>query len=227
MMRLALSSENTSIIALAQAAQNARHAGFDFVMLDAGTGSVLNTMLSDTDQICEYFTSVKNSFGSAAGVALHLTDNYFDRKTHQSALRLAEKIEACGAAFLNVTSSVPGKNPGRMYQTPLADLIRSAVSIPVFTSGAISDIDQINTILLTGRADVIALGRPFLLDPGFVRRAQAHENYRATDIPSGYQSGIIPFYTAISTERREKEQMKKALKPESHQKPALHDTPRR
>ena len=105
-----------------------------------------------------------------------------------------------------------------MWQTPLSDLVRNSVGIPTITSGSITDIDQINTILLNGRADIVALGRPLLLDPGFVRRAQAYENHRPDDIPLGYLPGAAYLFTQEQSSRREKETMKKALKPESHKK---------
>ena len=105
-----------------------------------------------------------------------------------------------------------------MWQTPFSDTIRNTVHIPTITTGYIQDIDQINTILLNGRADLVALGRPLLIDPNFVRNAQAYEQYQTDDIPKQYQAGISHLYPLKSAERKAAEGMKKALKPESHKK---------
>src|SRR5690606_29591773 len=107
---------------------------------------------------------------------------------------------------------------GRMWQTPYADLIRNTVNIPTITTGYIQDIDQINTILLNGRADLVALGNPFLLDPRFVKHDQAYEQYKAEDIPHQYILGVSHLYPLHAAGRREKEEMKKALKPKTHKK---------
>jgi len=105
-----------------------------------------------------------------------------------------------------------------MYQTPFSDAVRNSTGIPVITAGTIQDIDQINTIILNRRADLVALGRPLLLDPGFVRNAQAYEQYPAGDIPKAYEAGISHLYPYKLSERKAVEGMKKALKPESHKK---------
>jgi len=45
--------------------------------------------------------------------------------------------------------------------------------------GNITAADQVNTILAAGRADLVALGRPHLADPGVVRRPQEPGEPRA------------------------------------------------
>ena len=105
-----------------------------------------------------------------------------------------------------------------MWQTPFSDAIRNSVSIPTITAGYIQDIDQINTILLNGRADLIALGRPLLLDANFVRNAQAYEQFKADDIPNQFKAGISHLYPLKASERKQLEGMKKALKPKSNKK---------
>jgi len=97
-------------------------------------------------------------------------------------------------------------------------LIRNSAHIPTITTGYIQDIDQINTILLNGRADLVALGRPLLLDPNFVRHAQAYEQYKPSDIPNQYTAGTSHLYPLHAAQRKAVENMKKALKPESHKK---------
>jgi anthraniloyl-CoA monooxygenase len=67
---------------------------------------------------------------------------------------------------------------GRSYQTPYADRIRQAVpGIAVIAVGAISSWDDVNSILLAGRADLCALGRPHLYDPQWTLHAAAEQGY--------------------------------------------------
>ena len=103
-----------------------------------------------------------------------------------------------------------------MWQTPYSDAIRNTIGVPTITTGFIQDIDQINTILLNGRADLVALGRPLLVDANFVRNAEAYEQYKTTSIPNQYLPGISHLYPYKAAERKAMESMKKALKPESH-----------
>ena len=50
---------------------------------------------------------------------------------------------------------------GRMWQVPFSDMVRNSADIPTITTGTITDIDQINTIILSGKADLVALGKRF------------------------------------------------------------------
>ncbi len=104
-----------------------------------------------------------------------------------------------------------------MWQTPFSDAVRNTLEVATITTGYIQDIDQINTILLNGRADLVALGRPLLIDPNFVRHAQAYEQIEPTDLPRQYASGKAHMFPLKASERKMMEGMKKALKPESHQ----------
>jgi anthraniloyl-CoA monooxygenase len=90
--------------------------------------------------------------------------------------------------------------------------------VPTITVGSIQDIDQINTLLLNGRADLVALGKPLLANPNFVREAQAYEKVEPTDLPKVYANGFKTTASKIQADRKQVEQMKKALKPKSNKK---------
>ena len=78
---------------------------------------------------------------------------------------------------------------GRSYQTPFADRIRNEVEIPTIAVGAISSYDDVNTIILSGRADLCAVGRPHLYDPAWTLHAAAEQDYGAVHWPIQYQAG--------------------------------------
>jgi anthraniloyl-CoA monooxygenase len=147
--------------------------------------------------------------------------------TEKDVITIAEAFKKAGADIINVSTGLTVENQkpaiGRMWQTPFSDMVRNTVNIPTITAGYIQDIDQINTILLNGRADLVALGKTLLLDPSFVRNAQAYEQYKAHDldavgIPKQYMSAASHLYPYRYGERKQLEGMKKALKPLTHKK---------
>ncbi|HRN99302.1 MAG TPA: bifunctional salicylyl-CoA 5-hydroxylase/oxidoreductase, partial [Flavobacterium sp.] len=222
------------------AASLAEKAGFDMIELQAHHGFLLASFLSPltnkrTDEFggttqnrikfpLMVFNAIRQSFPAhkPISVRMSVSDWAEGGLSEQDALFFARMFKEAGADLIDVSSgyTIAGDQPplGRMWQTPLSDLVRNSVGIPTVTAGSIQDIDQINTILLNGRADLVALGRPLLLDPGFVRNAQAYEQFDPGDIPADYRYGMSHLYPLKAAERKEKEGMKRALKPESHQK---------
>ena len=64
-----------------------------------------------------------------------------------------------------------------MYQTPFADRIRNEAGIATMAVGIISSYDDVNSILLAGRADLCLLGRAHLYDPNWTLHAAAEQDY--------------------------------------------------
>ncbi|RZJ34315.1 MAG: bifunctional salicylyl-CoA 5-hydroxylase/oxidoreductase [Flavobacterium sp.] len=234
-------SEMEKIISdFANAAKNADKAGFDMIELQAHHGFLLASFLSPltNKRSDEYGGPVENRLKFPLKIFAAIHDNFPNEKpisvrisasdwseggiVEVDVIAIAQAFKNAGADIISVSTgfTVSEQNlaTGRMWQTPFSDAVRNSVNIPTITAGGITDIDQINTILLNGRADIVALGRPFLLDPGFVRSAQAYESVTPDDIPDQYFAGISHLYPLKKSERREKEAMKKALKPESHKK---------
>lgn len=223
-----------------QATKNADKAGFDMVELQAHHGFLLASFLSPltnirTDEFggsienrlkfpLRIFNEMRNAFpeNKPMSVRISASDWAENGITENETIAIANAFKDAGADIINVSTgnTVENQRPqvGRMWQTPFSDLVRNTVHIPTITTGYIQDIDQINTIILNGRADLVALGRPLLLDPNFVRNAQAYEKFQANDIPNQYKAGISHLYPLKATERKQAEGMKKALKPKSNKK---------
>jgi anthraniloyl-CoA monooxygenase len=79
---------------------------------------------------------------------------------------------------------------GRMFQTPFADRIRNEGHVATIAVGNIYEPDHVNSILAAGRADLVALARPHLVDPMWTLRAAAAHDYRGIHVPPPYQGGM-------------------------------------
>ncbi len=219
---------------------NAEDAGFDMIELQAHHGFLLASFLSPLTNLRQdefggsvqnrlkfplrIFSAIRKVFPQHKPISVRISASDWAENgiSEDDVLEIAAAFKNAGADIISVSTgyTVEYEKPqyGRMWQTPFSDMIKNTVQIPTITSGSIQDIDQINTIILNGRADLVALGRPLLLDPAFVRNAQAYEQFPTDDIPPQYKSGVSHLYPLKASERREKEEMKKALKPDSHKK---------
>jgi anthraniloyl-CoA monooxygenase len=215
-------------------------AGFDLIELQAHHGFLLASFLSPltntrTDEFggnienrlkfpLRVFNEMRNVFPKEKPMSVRIsaTDWAENGISEEEVITIATAFKNAGADIINVSTAntVANQKPisGRMWQTPFSDTVRNTVQIPTITAGYIQDIDQINTIILNGRADLVALGRPLLLDANFVRNAQAYEQFQANDIPNQYKAGISQLYTLKASERKQADGMKKALKPKSNKK---------
>lgn len=223
-----------------QATKNADEAGFDLIELQAHHGFLLASFLSPLTNIRtdEFGGSIENRLKfplrvfnemrvvfpkeKPMSVRISTTDWAKNGISENDIITIANAFKNAGADIINVSTgnTVANQKPqiGRMWQTPFSDAVRNTIHIPTITTGYIQDIDQINTIILNGKADLVALGRPLLLDANFVRNAQAYEQFQPTDIPNQYKMGISHLYPLKASERKQVEGMKKALKPKSNKK---------
>ena len=117
-------------------------------------------------------------------------------------LELARALKEVGADILDVSCGMttPQSRPkfyGRMYQAYWSDLVKNEVKIPTITVGNISSADQVNTLILSGRADLCALARPHLANPHFTIGAAIEQGWPHVAIPPQY--GIVrPFPRAAT-----------------------------
>ncbi|HWB74811.1 MAG TPA: bifunctional salicylyl-CoA 5-hydroxylase/oxidoreductase [Nannocystaceae bacterium] len=111
--------------------------------------------------------------------------------TDDEVLVLARALKAAGVDIIDVSTgqTTAESKPifGRMYQAPWSDLIRHEVGIPTITVGNVQDWDQVNTLLASGRADLVALARPHLADPHFTLHAAAEQAWKAQAWPPQYR----------------------------------------
>ncbi|MFF0434576.1 bifunctional salicylyl-CoA 5-hydroxylase/oxidoreductase [Streptomyces sp. NPDC004327] len=197
----------------AAAARRAARAGFDLLELHCAHGYLLSGFLSPltnhrTDGYggdlagrlrypLEVFDAVREAWPADRPMTVRIsaTDWAEGGTTAEDAVEIARAFAAHGADALDVSTGqvVPDERPefGRSYQTPYADRIRGAVGVPVIAVGAISSWDDVNSLLLAGRADLCALARPHLYDPHWTLHAAAEQGYAgpAAPWPAPYRAG--------------------------------------
>ncbi len=98
------------------------------------------------------------------------------------AVAIARMLVDCGCDIVDVSTGQVDRDAqpsyGRLYQTPFSDRIRHEAGCPTMTVGAVSSIDDVNTIILSGRADLCLLARPHLVDPYWTLNAALDQGYR-------------------------------------------------
>jgi anthraniloyl-CoA monooxygenase len=76
-----------------------------------------------------------------------------------------------------------------MFQTPFSDKLRNEGRLATMAVGNIYEPDHANSILAAGRADLVAVARPHLIDPFWTLRAAAALDYRDIHVTPQYLNG--------------------------------------
>jgi len=110
-------------------------------------------------------------------VRLSLTDWMPGGLSAADAVATAKLLKARGCDLVDCSTGQtdPASRPvyGRMYQAVFAEQIRNEAGIATMAVGAITSADQVNTLVASGRADLVALARPHLANPNFTLHAAA------------------------------------------------------
>ncbi|CAN5923841.1 bifunctional salicylyl-CoA 5-hydroxylase/oxidoreductase [soil metagenome] len=194
------------------AAQRAEEAGFDLLEVHMAHGYLLASFLSPLTNVrqdiygatregrmaypLEIFDAVRAAWPKHKPISVRIsaTDWLAGGVEDEDVLALARALKDHGADIIDCSAGMttPESRPkfyGRMYQAYWADMVRNEVKIPTITVGNISTGDQVNTLVLSGRADLVALARPHLANPHFTLGAAIEQGYRDVFIPKQY--GIV------------------------------------
>jgi anthraniloyl-CoA monooxygenase len=142
----------------------------------------------------EVFDAIRYAWpaGKPITVRVSASDWYEGGLSADESVEVARAFAGHGVDAIDVSTgqTVAEEKPvvGRSYQTPFADRIRNATGIPTIAVGAISGYDDVNTIILAGRADLCALGRAHLYDPAWTLHAAAEQEHRV-EWPIPFQRG--------------------------------------
>ena len=129
------------------------------------------------------------------------------------------KQAGCDMIDCSTGQTVPWQKPvyGRMYQAPFADWVRNEIGIATMTVGAVTTPDQVNTLLASGKADLVALARPHLANPYFTLQASAWYQHTGQYWPPQYLSGRDQAFRNAARERAELKDLRLKARPASHE----------
>jgi anthraniloyl-CoA monooxygenase len=129
------------------------------------------------------------------------------------------KEAGCDLVDCSTGQTVAEQNPvyGRMYQASYADWVRNEVGIATMTVGAVTTADQVNTLLASGKADLVALARPHLTNPSFTLQASAWYQHAAQYWPPQYLAGKDQAFRLAAREREELKELRMKARPASHE----------
>jgi anthraniloyl-CoA monooxygenase len=192
------------------AARMAARADFDLLELHCAHGYLLASFISPLTNLrsddyggsletrlrypLEVFDAVRSAWpaGKPMTVRVSASDWYEGGLSADESVEVARTFARHGVDAIDVSTgqTVAEERPvvGRSYQTPFADRIRNVTAIPTIAVGAISGYDDVNTIVLAGRADLCALGRAHLYDPAWTLHAAADQEHRV-EWPVQFQRG--------------------------------------
>lgn len=191
----------------------AQRCGFDLIELHCAHGYLLSSFISPVTNHrqdryggslaarlrfpLEVFAAMREAWPAEKPMTVRIsaTDWCEGGITGDDAVQIARAFAAAGADAIDTSTGqvTPEERPafGRSYQTPFADAIRNQAGIATIAVGVISSSDDVNSIILAGRADLCALGRAHLYDPNWTLHAAAEQGYRgpAAAWPDPWRAG--------------------------------------
>lgn len=197
-----------------RAARFALTAGFDLLELHAAHGYLLASFISPltnhrSDDYggslanrmrfpLEVFDACREVWPSSKPLSVRIsaTDWMPGGLSDDDAVEVARLFHEHGCNLIDVSAGQthPDQKPiyGRMFQTPFSDRIRNELrDIATMAVGNIQGWDHINTIVVSGRADLCALARPHLYDPYLTLHAAAEQGWhRHVQWPDQYLAAL-------------------------------------
>lgn len=193
----------TVVRGFADAAGNARQAGFDGVEIHAANGYLLDQFLTDyTNQradhyggsvlnrvrlTCEVVSAVRSRIGAGPLVGVRVSQTKVNDFEHKwaggagDAEQIFAALAKAGADYLHVAGE--GRDwhgSARMDSGDTITRIAKRVSgVPVIANGGMHDLAVADQVLEEGHADLVALGRGALANPDLVNRVAAGRNLDA------------------------------------------------
>ncbi len=225
------------IEAYAAAALRSKKAGFDGIQLHGAHGYGINQFLSPAFNqrgdayggssekryrfLGETLEAVRGAVGDDFPVLIKLNAHDFldGGLLPDETLEVARRLSDDGIDAIEVSGGSAGSGklgPARMkirkpedeaYFLDLASGIKDATGLPVITVGGIRSVETINDILSEGKADYVAMSRPFVREPDLVNRWKSGDTAKAKCISCNgcFETGMKGTGVTCKVERKLKE----------------------
>ncbi|MBZ9845036.1 bifunctional salicylyl-CoA 5-hydroxylase/oxidoreductase [Mesorhizobium sp. CA5] len=204
-------------------AEMAARCGFDMLEIHAAHGYLLSAFITPltnrrTDDYggslenrmrypLEIFHAVRAVWPAEKPISMRISANDWvgiEGVTPSDAVEIARLLHGAGVDLCDVSAgqtTIAAKPVyGRMFQTPFSDRIRNEVGMATMAVGNIYEPDHANSILMAGRADLVALARPHLADPYWTLHAAVTLGDRGVKWPDPYLPGRDQIYRLAERE---------------------------